>query len=94
MKRSAVLERTPTRPNITVSEATRTYWLLCTSCLWSETVYASEDGPEWPPRTLLQDNLIYHRGCGGLVKIFGCEARRGNPNPVLLSARGCYQAPR
>ncbi|MDP2663128.1 MAG: hypothetical protein Q8R28_20630 [Dehalococcoidia bacterium] len=49
----------------------RDYWLLCRSCSWSETAYATDQGIELPREAVVQDGKAYHRRCGGLLQVLG-----------------------
>ncbi len=52
-----------------VSTIERDYWLLCRSCFWSETAYATDKGIELPREAMVQDGKAYHRRCGGLLQV-------------------------
>lgn len=100
MRKSSVPENPLERPGAAVAKGLITsssgagqfYWLLCSSCLWSQTLIVGPAGPEWPRGATVQGDRVLHR-CGGLVKVFPCDGRRGNGHPVLLSTKVGYRLP-
>ena len=46
------------------------YWLVCGSCFWKETACSSKTGMQWPSEVNVEQGRLFHKRCGGALKVF------------------------